>query len=530
MGGILVSLAAALLFQALAYLPFFTATERVIQDRALGSRAAPSVSKDITLILYDEKSDNELHGLTTPALAEVMGAVASGGAVAIAPMVFLDGSRDIKEFSDDRKLEDLLSRYAILLMARFNEERGEVEPPYGPFAAAAGPGDVAPLVIRPDNDGIVRHIPLWFDEKNGGAIQKIPAYPLIVASRLSGKPFHFAGEAVFLGEQALPLEAAGLRINYRAPGEAFMACSFSEALASAERSDKGYFRERFGGKAVIIGRSVNSASDFLNVPASLAGKSPMARAEILASAVATMACGVFIKKLPFVLEGIIAVFIALMAFSSMHFLGRSRGILINSLVLLLMGLLSFFLIKYLSLEVRITGWALALLAVTLWAMFFSCHGSGSGKDGNALPEKGVKPCEVFISYASSDTAMVMKIAGHLEKAGMSLWIDKEGIRPARMWEEQIVEAIDACKVLVVMASKQAYQSHNIVKEVTLASEAKKPILPVYLEEAEVPPNLRYQLAGIQHIELYQGSLEDHITVILKTLESHGVTVGREGSI
>ena len=73
---------------------------------------------------------------------------------------------------------------------------------------------------------------------------------------------------------------------------------------------------------------------------------------------------------------------------------------------------------------------------------------------------------------------------------------------ADLWSEQIVQAIADCRVMVVMLSQNSTDSHNVVKEVMLASEQKKALLPVYLEPADIPAKLQYQMAGIQHLELY----------------------------
>ena len=54
--------------------------------------------------------------------------------------------------------------------------------------------------------------------------------------------------------------------------------------------------------------------------------------------------------------------------------------------------------------------------------------------------------------------------------------------------------------MVVVLSDNSTGSDNVVKEE--ASELKKPILPIYLEETEIPRKLQYQLAGIQHLEVY----------------------------
>ena len=51
--------------------------------------------------------------------------------------------------------------------------------------------------------------------------------------------------------------------------------------------------------------------------------------------------------------------------------------------------------------------------------------------------------------------------------------------------------------------KSAVRSDNVAKEVVLVSERKGHILPVYLEPTVIPPTLKYQLAGIQHIDYFR---------------------------
>ena len=56
--------------------------------------------------------------------------------------------------------------------------------------------------------------------------------------------------------------------------------------------------------------------------------------------------------------------------------------------------------------------------------------------------------EVFISYASEDRERILDLVERLRGAGVSVWIDQMGIEGATMWSQEIVEAIDSCKVLI----------------------------------------------------------------------------------
>ncbi|MBL59009.1 MAG: hypothetical protein CMO75_04995, partial [Verrucomicrobiales bacterium] len=112
--------------------------------------------------------------------------------------------------------------------------------------------------------------------------------------------------------------------------------------------------------------------------------------------------------------------------------------------------------------------------------------------------------EVFISYASQDRDRILDLVDRLGTAGVSVWIDQMGIEGATMWSQEIVAAIRGCKILILAISKHAAGSENVVKEVALASEGRKGILPVYLEQAEIPESMAYQLAGIQRVEFFKG--------------------------
>ena len=113
----------------------------------------------------------------------------------------------------------------------------------------------------------------------------------------------------------------------------------------------------------------------------------------------------------------------------------------------------------------------------------------------------------------------MPVVNSLRASGISVWVDEGNIHAADLWSEQIVQAIADCRVMVVMLSLNSTDSRNVVKEVMLASEQNKALLPVYLEPAEIPARLQYQLAGIQHLELYgqdeQQVLDDLATGLVK---------------
>jgi adenylate cyclase len=133
--------------------------------------------------------------------------------------------------------------------------------------------------------------------------------------------------------------------------------------------------------------------------------------------------------------------------------------------------------------------------------------------------------DVCISYSSKDRDRILAIAEQLRAEGVSVWIDQGGIDAASLWTAEIVKAIDGCKVLLLALSASAAESPNVVKEVSLALDRKKHILPVNLEPVEVPVALRYPLAGIQHVDLFGARAQENFATVVRALARLGVPGG-----
>ena len=128
------------------------------------------------------------------------------------------------------------------------------------------------------------------------------------------------------------------------------------------------------------------------------------------------------------------------------------------------------------------------------------------------------PADVFISYSSNDQDRVVKLADKLRKAGVSIWVDESGIGAATLWSKEIAGAIKGCKVLILMVTPNSVKSKNVVREVSLASEQNKQILPVILEPTPIPEALEYHLAGIQHLDVTGMSAAESAEDILPPLQ------------
>lgn len=126
---------------------------------------------------------------------------------------------------------------------------------------------------------------------------------------------------------------------------------------------------------------------------------------------------------------------------------------------------------------------------------------------------------IFVSYSRIDSEVVEPIVARLEQDGFHVWIDREEIKAGELWHEAIVQAVDNAYAFVLMLSPGSTASDNVRKEVDLAEDASKELVPVLLAPVELPANLRYQLAGIQWIEYYRDS-DAKYRELVKALQEH----------
>ena len=132
--------------------------------------------------------------------------------------------------------------------------------------------------------------------------------------------------------------------------------------------------------------------------------------------------------------------------------------------------------------------------------------------------------QVFTSYSRRDRETVDQIVGEVESTGIDVWIDREDIKAGNMWRVQIVQAIDTCAAFLLMLSPNSAVSDNVRKEIDLAQDSGRSIFAVMLEPVKLPAEIRYQLAGLQFIDVQMLGLDKAVTRLIETLREHIKTI------
>jgi hypothetical protein len=103
----------------------------------------------------------------------------------------------------------------------------------------------------------------------------------------------------------------------------------------------------------------------------------------------------------------------------------------------------------------------------------------------------------------------------LASLGVSYWVDREKLRPGYIFHADIVAAIKGCRVLVLICSAASYQKDYVIREVLVAFDEHKALLPVLVEQVHPPPDeLRIPLGGVQYVELFGRHWERRESLLL----------------
>ncbi len=97
---------------------------------------------------------------------------------------------------------------------------------------------------------------------------------------------------------------------------------------------------------------------------------------------------------------------------------------------------------------------------------------------------------IFFSYSKVDSEFVLNLAKDLRKAGADVWLDQLDIKPGSRWDRSIENALDAAETLLVVLSKSSVDDNDVMDEVSFALEEGMTVVPVLLEQCDIPFRIR----------------------------------------
>jgi len=127
---------------------------------------------------------------------------------------------------------------------------------------------------------------------------------------------------------------------------------------------------------------------------------------------------------------------------------------------------------------------------------------------------------IFVTYSSKDEKIARTICTALESRGFACWISSRNVKPGQNFQEQIVKAIRAAKLMLLVFTANANNSNEIKKELALASQNNLVVIPVRIQDVAPNEAFAYEFATRQWIDLFDdwensmARLVEHIAAAL----------------
>jgi hypothetical protein len=118
--------------------------------------------------------------------------------------------------------------------------------------------------------------------------------------------------------------------------------------------------------------------------------------------------------------------------------------------------------------------------------------------------------DVFISYPHQDKVVADAACAKLEAEGIRCWIAPRDVAPGAEWAGAIVDAIDNCRVMILIFSYHANQSRQVYREVQRAFDGEKPVVPFRIENIVPQKSLAYYMGSVHWLDALTPPVERHL--------------------
>jgi len=107
---------------------------------------------------------------------------------------------------------------------------------------------------------------------------------------------------------------------------------------------------------------------------------------------------------------------------------------------------------------------------------------------------------VFVSYSTRDLARATQLGELIRRARAVPYIAEYSTAPGTVLSAQIIQAIKACDLFVLLWSTESQQSEWVPQEIGVAKGANKPIMPVVLHAGLSLPGF---INDLKYLPLYR---------------------------
>ncbi|HEV7123106.1 MAG TPA: toll/interleukin-1 receptor domain-containing protein [Rhodanobacter sp.] len=126
--------------------------------------------------------------------------------------------------------------------------------------------------------------------------------------------------------------------------------------------------------------------------------------------------------------------------------------------------------------------------------------------------------DVFVSYSQPDRERAFALVQKLEARGLSVWIAPRDVAPSTDWAAEIIDAISAARLMLLIFSASSNESDQVRREVERAVHKRLRILPFRIEDVQPSKSLEYFLSAQHWMDAFPPPLQPHVDRLCEYLE------------
>jgi hypothetical protein len=126
---------------------------------------------------------------------------------------------------------------------------------------------------------------------------------------------------------------------------------------------------------------------------------------------------------------------------------------------------------------------------------------------------------VFISYSQSDRECAFEVVARLEEQGIQCWIAPRDIAPSADWASEILDALSAASVMVLVFSASSNISPQVRREVERAVHKQLSILPFRIENVRPSKSLEFFLSTQHWMDAFPPPRDSHYARLCSHLKT-----------
>jgi len=116
---------------------------------------------------------------------------------------------------------------------------------------------------------------------------------------------------------------------------------------------------------------------------------------------------------------------------------------------------------------------------------------------------------VFVSYSQPDRDTAFELVARIEAHGIPVWIAPRDVSPSADWAAEIIDAIAAARVMVLVLSVHSNDSPQVRREVERAVNRQVRILPFRIDDVLPSKSLEYFLSSQHWLDAFPPPREPH---------------------